>query len=228
MATVELGEIARVGAHPAPPLRMKARLAGRLEAAAPIVPDDREPRLVLGQVPRHVHVHEVHVEEERPACIAPAPCRARLVDDVARSGIATGRFGGHEVESIEVTAEIAGRHEPRMGAHAERLEAATTEHARQENGGRIVLAERELARVLVGYERAEDVLEIVATGHELRERRAGGVRVREVTAEEGAGRREPVERGRRRMWIAEAAQAVRTRRVQHDEHDRHGFGHAPR
>src|SRR5436309_1869235 len=228
VAAVEVAEVARVGAQPAAPLAVKARLAIRLEAPPPVVARDREARLAVREVARHVHVHEVDVEEDGPAPVPRAPDRSRPVDDVPRVGMAARRLALHELQAVELTPQIARRHEPGMRAHAERLEAASPQHGRQEGRGRIALAERELARVLVRGERPEHVLEVVAAGHELGEGRPRGMRVREVATEEGARRGEPVERRRRRIRVAPGAQTVGPRRVEHDEEDRRVLRHAPR
>ena len=175
-----------------------------------------------------MHVHEVDVEEHRPASVTGEPDRAGPFDDVARVGVAACRFGPHELQPVELTAEIARGNQPGMRAHPERLKAASPQHGRQEGCGRIALAERELARVLVRREGAEHVLEVVAARHELREGRSRGMRVREVAAEEGARGGEPVERRCGRARVAPGAQAVGPRRVEHDEEDRRILRHAPR
>ena len=228
VAAVELAEVARVGTQPATSLGVKERLAIGLEAPPPVVARNREARLARRQVARHVHVHEVDVQEDRAGPVTREPDRARPLDDVACIGVAARRLGRHELEPVEGTAEIAGSDEPGMRAHAKGLEATALQHGRHEGRGRIAGAERELARMFVRRERAEHVLEVVAAGHELREGRPRGMRVREVAAEEGARRGEPVERRRRRVRIAPRAQAVGAGRVEHDEEDRRVVRHAPR
>ena len=143
-----------------------------------------------------------------------------MVDDLGGVRMPPVGGGRDQLEALESLPEGALRCHPGMGAHGDRLEPLGPEQRRQENGRRVVAAERELARVIVGREHAQHVLVVVAAAHHLRHRRPRGVRVREMGREPHPGRRQRIQVRARRIGASPGAQPIRPRGVEQDEDDR--------